>query len=174
MLALVTRILFSPQRAHHPDRFVGERASLGERHAHRVHFLLDRADADAENQPAVAQHVERGRRLREPDRVVVRQHQHGRSQAHARRPGGDVAQERERLVVRLAADPIEYVADVEHVVVRPDGVEAELFRTDGEVDQLLHVVDPPVVEKRDPDSHGAVILPCRHPSYVVSHAKEIT
>ena len=34
-------------------------------------------------EPAAAQDVERRRRLREPDRVVIRQHEHGRAQAHA-------------------------------------------------------------------------------------------
>jgi hypothetical protein len=56
----------------------------------------------------------------------------------------------------LKAVPIEDVAHVEHVVVRPDGIEAELLRPAREADERLGVLDPPVVEQRDSDPHLAV------------------
>src|SRR5207344_2936322 len=52
-----------------------------------------------------------------------------------RRPRRDEAQERQRLVVRLAADPVEDVAHVEDVIVNPDRVDAELFRPAREIDE---------------------------------------
>jgi hypothetical protein len=151
--AVEARVLFPPQRAHDLDRLVGDGAALLERAAHRLHLVLDGADADPEDQPAAAQHVEGGRGLREPDRVVVRQHQHRGAQPHARGARGDVAQQRERLVVRPVADALEDVRHVEDVIVRPHRVDAQLLGAGREVDERVRIRDPPVVEQREADPH---------------------
>jgi hypothetical protein len=96
-----------------------KRSALCKGIAHRVDLLLDRVDTHAEDQPPAAQHVERRRRLGQPHGVVVRQHEHGRPQADARGARRHEAQQRQRLVVRAPADPVEHLPGVEHVVVHP-------------------------------------------------------
>src|SRR6185369_11928289 len=164
VLAVEARILLGPQRAHDRDGLVGEDAALLERRAHRLHLVLDRADADAQDQPAAAEDVERRRGLGQADGVVVRQHQHGGPQPHARRARGHVAQQRQRLVVRPAADPLEHVPHVEDVIVDPDGVEAEQLGALGEADQRLHILDALIVEEREPELHRPAGISCPHGS----------
>src|SRR5262249_4418523 len=155
VLAVEARVVLGPQLAHDRDRLVAERAALGEDVAHRPDLLLDRAYPHAQDQPPAAQHVERRGRLREANRVVVRQHEHGRPETNPRRPRRHEAQERQRLLVRSPADPGGHVRPVEHVIVHPHGVEAQLLGAHRQVNQRVHIVDPPVVEQREPDLHGA-------------------
>jgi hypothetical protein len=85
---------------------------------------------------------------------VVREHEHRGAQPHTGGPGRHEAEERQRLVVGPAADPVEDVAHVEHVVVHPHGVEPDLLGADRQVDERVHVVDPLVVEQGEPESHA--------------------
>src|SRR5207249_11806867 len=116
-------------------------------------LLPDRPHADAHGESSAAQHVERRGRLSEPNRVVVRQHEYGGAQAHALGSRRHVAQDRQRLVVRLVADAVEDVAHVEDVIVGPHRVEAERLGPDRQLDHRPRVVEPLVVEQREPDAH---------------------
>ena len=95
---------------------------LFERHADRLELGMDAgcvdADADAEDDPALADLVERGDLVGKNHRVAQRRHEDGRSELDTRRPRGDGAQQRHRLVAGPRGDRI---AD-------PDRVEAEIFR----------------------------------------------
>src|SRR6185503_7174296 len=151
------RLVLSPQGAHDRNRFVGEGAALGVGASHRADLFLDEPDAHAHDQAAATEDVERRRRLREPDGVVVRKHEHRGAQAHPPRPRRDEGQERQRLVVRLAADPVEDVAHVEDVIVDPDRVDADFLGPAREIDERLRVGDAPVVEERESNLHRAEI-----------------
>src|SRR5262245_25192363 len=161
VLAFELRLVLGPQGAHHGDRLVGEGAALRIGAAHRADLLLDEPDTDAHDEPAAAQHVERRRRLREPHGIVVRQHQHRGAQAYTPRSRCHVSQKRQRLVIGLAADPIEHMAHVEHVVMDPDRVDASLLGAAREIDQHLRIVDAPVIEQREPELHWPASGPPR-------------
>ena len=85
-----------PQRLHHLDGFPVARLALGVVDA-EVGVLRRRcAPAESHVQPAVAQHVQRRRVLRQPYRVMQRRNQHRRTQPDSLRPGRDVAGDDER------------------------------------------------------------------------------
>jgi len=69
---VVARRRLGPQRAHDLDVLVGASTALTERHAQRVELLLEPPDTDSEQDPALAQAVERGDLLGERDRVALR------------------------------------------------------------------------------------------------------
>jgi hypothetical protein len=50
------------------------------------------------------------------------------------------------------------MAGIEDVVVHPHGSKPERFSSDGELHQGLHILDAPVVEQRDADLHGIMLL----------------
>ena len=83
--------------------FVAALAAIGERSAQQRELLLERADADAEDQPSAGDRVERAVALGDLERVVVAEHEHVRLEADERRAGREVAERRQRVVVARTA-----------------------------------------------------------------------
>jgi hypothetical protein len=86
-----------PQRAHGGNVLIGARAAVGQRRAERAQFGLEIADAEADDQSALAEHVDRRQLLGEQDRLALRQHDHPDREPHALRHGGEVRQRDDRL-----------------------------------------------------------------------------
>jgi hypothetical protein len=89
---------------------------------------------------------------------MVREYEHRGTQAHALGAGGHIAEQGERLIIRLVPNASEHVAGIEDVVVHPYGGEPQRLGPGGELDKRLYVFDAPVVEQRDADLHGVMLL----------------
>ena len=94
------RRVLAPQRPHQADRLARAGGAIGERHAGRLEFVGQPADADAEQEAAVGQDVERRCRLRHRHRVAQRQHEDAGAELDALGAGGDVGERDEGIVQR--------------------------------------------------------------------------
>ena len=143
-----------PQRLHHVDALVADGAARVVVDAQRLVLLGHRADTDADIEAAARHHVDRRELPGEGHRVQVGQHQHAGAEAHALGAGGHPGEQRQRVPVRLEAQPLADVAGVEDVVRDPDGGKARLLGPRGEVQQVLGILDAPVVGQCKAESHG--------------------
>lgn len=105
-----------PEGAHDGQRLGEAPHAPPPRQAEGGVALLVVADAEARDDAPAAEHVERGQRLRQLHGVALGQHEHGRAQPRALGDGGHVREE---------ADGFEVAAAAEHLVERPQAVEAE-------------------------------------------------
>ena len=153
-----TRVLLRPELFHDGDGFIGDGAPFGIGTAHRLRLRRNRADAHSQHHPAATQHVQGGGGFGEPDRIVIRQHEHRGAQAHALGAGGHVAEEGQGLVIGPVPDAAEHVAGIEDVVVDPHRGKPQRLGPAGELDKGLYILDAPVVEQRDADLHGIMLL----------------
>jgi hypothetical protein len=128
------------------DRLVAPGAPPRVRHAEELDFLLHPADTGAEHDAARRQVVERREHLGGEHGVAMRQHQHGRAQAHALGHPGDQAQRHQRLEEaggrrqRKVAGRGVGIARRDRVrnddvVARPQGVVAERLHAPSEAEQ---------------------------------------
>ena len=85
------------------QRVVGTRTAIVERRVEQRELLLERADAEAEHEPPVADAVERAVPLRDRHRVVVAEHQHVGGEADALGACREIAERRQRVPVAAAA-----------------------------------------------------------------------
>jgi hypothetical protein len=72
--------------------------------------------------------------------------------------GCDVTEDRQRLVIGLASDAMEYMPGIEHMVVDPDRGEPQFLGPARKSDNGLYVLDAPVVMQRETDLHGMILL----------------
>ena len=126
----IARLVGRPRGLDDREVLVGHRAALRERQPQVLELGLVPADADAEDEAAARDLVDRGRGLRGDERIAIRQHDHARAHLDPVRPPGEEGEERERVgpgrpVVlrggRLGHD----------VVGDEDAVPAELLRAQG-------------------------------------------
>ena len=96
-----------PQVAPQVDRLVEVGAADTEPIAHPEVLELDPVptDADTGDQPALAQHVERGELLGDDDGRPLRDHDDARPELHRRRPGGEVGQGQDCVEDPAVLDP---------------------------------------------------------------------
>jgi hypothetical protein len=92
----------SPAGPQGGQRVVGPCSAVGEGRPEQLELLPQGADAEAEDQPAVAEPVERSVALRYAQRMVVAEHQHVRSQPDPLCLGGQERQRGQRIPVRAA------------------------------------------------------------------------
>ena len=90
-----------PDPPHRRDLFVERRVPARERRAHRAVVLVAPADADAEHEPTVREHVDRRGLLRDVDRGVHRRDAHRRFDAHPFGDGRRAREQRHHLLVRV-------------------------------------------------------------------------
>jgi hypothetical protein len=93
----------SPAGPQGGQRVVGPCSAVGESRPEQLELLPQGADAEAEDQPAVAEPVERPVTLRYAQRMVVAEDQHVRGQPDPLRLGGQERQRGQRIPVRAAA-----------------------------------------------------------------------
>ena len=80
-VAVERRLLFAPERTQRVDILVGAAATRVERHTHRLVLTRHVPDADADDQPAARQHVDRCELLGQRHRVAQRQDHDARHRA---------------------------------------------------------------------------------------------
>ena len=98
-LAVVGGFGDGQRRAQRPQRVVAARPAVVEGGADEVELLLEAADADAEDEPAVADLVQRAVALGDLERVVIGEHQHVGGQPDPLGAGGQVAERGQRIPV---------------------------------------------------------------------------
>ncbi len=89
VLAVEARGVVTPARAQQVDDLVGRAAAVVEVVPERDELGFRPSHADGDREPTVAQAVEARERVRELERVVLRQHEHARAEADrasSRRP----------------------------------------------------------------------------------------
>src|SRR5581483_9061860 len=96
-LAAVRTVLFGPQFAHHVDVFAGALGAALKGDSQSAEFLLQPSDSDAQDQPPVAQAVDRGDGLGQHHRVVFGHDANSGAEADFAGARGDVGQGRERI-----------------------------------------------------------------------------
>jgi hypothetical protein len=92
------------------------------------------ADAEAEDQPALAQHVDRRQLLGKQDRLALGQHDHSECEPHASRHGSEVRQRHDRLQARSVC-VVGSLRRKRDVIADPDRLEPRVLgslRTAGE------------------------------------------
>jgi hypothetical protein len=92
--------LAAPQALDHAQRLLEPADSPARVQSYRLVIGVAIAQADADDEPAAADHVERGELLGEVDRLVQRQQQHPGAERHPLRLGRHARQRRQRLEVR--------------------------------------------------------------------------
>ena len=119
-------------------RVVAHRAARLELRAEQHELVLERADADAEHEPTAAHQVQRAVALRDREGVVVAEHEHEGREPDPRRARREVAERRERVPVRAAADARDVDRHRDVLAARAEVVPEPL----GLDDDLRHLVDP--------------------------------
>ena len=125
--------VLGPQTAHQLDLLLGAAAPIMKILAERLVLDGVPAHADAEAEPAAAQHVHRGGLLRHERRLALRQDDDAGDELDALGDAGEVAEQHERLVelvgVAVGAAPALAARGVraEHVVEGEQVVVAQLF-----------------------------------------------
>ena len=157
-LALITGQMAGPELLHDVHALVGERAPLPHGDAQGLELLGHGAHADAQSDPAAGYLVQRGGVLGQLNRVVIRQHQHRSAQGYLRRGGRQEREGGHGVVVGLVFQPLTDVSGVEQVVHNPDRVETQTFRQRPELQDLLRVVDAPVVGNGHTNLHSALLM----------------
>ena len=136
-----------------PEDLVHGRAATARVGAEPGELDLRPAEPEAEDQPAVAEQLDRRRVLRQAERVVHRREDDAGAELDPRR----------RLRERRADDEERgHVPVVDEVVLgRPDGREAEPLRLDGQADRLVVGARPVGLarpelraEESEAESHG--------------------
>src|SRR2546428_785875 len=136
----------APQRAHDVDRLAHARAALGVRHAAQLELLrVLAADADAEDETAPGQHVERRGDLGGDRGRPQREQVDGGAEAQAARDRHVTGEQRERLVHRIVEG---------HVIAGPHAVEAERLDAADEVGLLVRRLERELdAEAQTADAH---------------------
>src|SRR6185312_3338624 len=132
-LAPVDR-LAGPQRLAQPDRLVHAADPLLERHAHCLELEPDRrhvgGDADAQDQPALGDAVDRRHLVRQQHGIAQGWQQHRGAELGLPRARGDGGQERQRIVARPRR----------HRIADPDRIVAQLLGRLGQRQQRAGLV----------------------------------
>jgi hypothetical protein len=114
-----------PELLHHEDRFAGLRPAVIEVAAHDRRLLAMPARADAEEEPAAAEEIERRDLLREQERVALRHERDAGAELHLRRHTRRASQSDERvdeMRVRLGDDAVGRAREAARAVDRHDRV----------------------------------------------------
>ena len=123
-LAVVGRFGTRQRGAKRPQRVVAAWPAVVERRADEVELLLRGADADPQDQPAVADHVQRAVALGDLERVVIREHQHVGRQPDVLGARGQVAEGGQWIPVARSA-PLELGCRQRDVLAAREVVVAE-------------------------------------------------
>jgi hypothetical protein len=154
-----------PTGSHQLDDLVGPFAAGVEVLTERLELGFTPADPDGKLQPATGQRVETGGRIRQPQRVVLRCHQHAGAETdplgRSPRPGERqerIEQVRRRVVLRRG---------LRHVVADPQVDEAELLGELCGLGDRLRPGGSSVLREVDPDLHAST-LEARRKGYCVA------
>jgi hypothetical protein len=132
---------------------VGARAAVGERRPERAQLGFEIAHAEADDQPALAEHVDRRELLGQQDRLALGQHDHAEPEPDAPRHGGEVRQRHDRLQPRV----VRVVGSVERerdVIADPDRLEPGLLDRAGAPGQRLRRGALALVQSVDAELHA--------------------
>ena len=142
-----------PQRGHRVEVLVGAPAAPGRGDADGRHLGRQPSGADAEHEPAAAEHVQARGLLRQHQRVALRKDDHGGAERHPAGDRGDVGQVHERVDDRGGRVDRRAGRRRQHdVVLRPPRPVAQLL---GQPGQRERGVEPGQrVEALDPEFHS--------------------
>ena len=118
------RLRIGPQDAHRGQVLIGAGASLGHLHAQRPQLRLHVSDAEAGDQPAPGQDVDRRQLPGQEDGLTLGQHDHPEPEPHRHGHCGEVAHRHHDLQPGLLAVP----AGQGDVVADPHRLEPGVFR----------------------------------------------
>ena len=138
----------APHAAHRLERLVEELVAPLEVDAERAVLAAQVAGCHRQREPTAREHVDGGGRLRDEERVAVRQHDDVGDQPDALGHRGDVGERGER-VERVVAARVEPLVGRRRVVGERDAVEARRLRGPGEAGQVLTRDELRVVGVRD-------------------------
>ena len=151
--AVITRGRVSPQFPHYPDAFVGQGCPFRHRDTQGGEFLGHSSDAQAERNPAVGHTIQGSGVFSQFHRVVVGQHQHRSSQAHPPGSGSQVGKGSQGMVIGLVVQPFPDVAVVKEMIHHPDRVIAQFLGQRPESQDLLHILQAPVIGDGNAELH---------------------
>jgi hypothetical protein len=115
-----------PERLDGCQELVRALAAIGERGAQRLELLLDVTGADADDQPAVGQHVDRRQLLGQQDGVPLREDGHAAGQSHPAGHACEVRQRRDQFQPRFIGG-IRGISGQRDVIADPERLETDLL-----------------------------------------------
>ena len=173
-LAIERHVVFGPHLPHDLHVLLGSGAAALPRNAQSLELLTQPADAHAQRDPALRQHVQGGHLLGEGERMALRQKRDARGQPDGGSDGGGIAEPHQRVGYRVVARARHLAAGrvrvrglvalgVQDVLHRPQRVEPRRLGGLSQAGRTLAFDECADVRERDAELHLCSLLGADRP-----------